>query len=59
MELELLVMLNFLQFIFLGIRLDRVVEWSWAVSVASFPVSLLQFYVACYVHSSLQFLHHL
>ena len=33
-ELELLSMLNLLQFIFLGLRLDGVVEWSWAVSFA-------------------------
>ena len=31
-QLEVLGMCNLLQVIFLGIRLDRVVEWRWAVS---------------------------
>ncbi len=31
-QFELLAMLNLLQLVFLGIQLDGVVEWSWAVS---------------------------
>ena len=50
----MLSMLNLLQFIFLGIRLDGVVQWSWAVSawccgllVALVPVSFSFLYCIC------------